>query len=273
MAMAMLPAVGVRWWFDGLVVPGQVAMAAAAMGIVEGVFALVRGKRRVPGLLPAAMIYVLLLPAELPWWMVPLGAAFGALFAQEVFGGRGHQVFHPALAGKCFLAISYPLAASRGYLGLAGWAGAGAGEFDYLAGLEVNAWRAELLFFAAVGAPALLLMARRVLPWRVGLGAAGGAAGAALAMYAFGGSAGADAPCALTSGAILLGVTFAAGDGPTSPNLPAGRWLYGVGIGATCIVIRRLSAYDGGIVFAVLLGNLLAPTLDELAARWRLGRT
>jgi len=77
-------------------------------GFCEIVFAQVRGHEVAEGFLVTGMLYPLICPATIPWWMFAIGVAFGCIVAKEVFGGTGMNVLNPALTARAFLFFAYP---------------------------------------------------------------------------------------------------------------------------------------------------------------------
>jgi Na+-translocating ferredoxin:NAD+ oxidoreductase RnfD subunit len=76
----------------------------------------------------------------------------------------------------------------------------------------------------------------------------------------------------LFAGGLLFGVFFMATDPVTSPTTNAGKWLYGITIGSITVLIRNFTGYVEGVTFAILLGNIVAPILDEIVMGIRIRR-
>ena len=76
----------------------------------------------------------------------------------------------------------------------------------------------------------------------------------------------------MLAGGLLFGTFFMATDPITSPSTNGGKWAYGIIIGTTVLLIRNLTGYVEGMMFAILLGNIFAPILDEVVIRLRLRR-
>ncbi len=76
----------------------------------------------------------------------------------------------------------------------------------------------------------------------------------------------------MLAGGLLFGAFFMATDPVTSPVTNGGKWMYGIVIGAVTLLIRNLTGYVEGVMFAILLGNIVAPVLDEIVIRLRLRR-
>lgn len=295
--IAMLPCFVASVYFFGLRVIAMIVVSYAVGGAVEVLFAVVRKEDINEGFLVTGFIFPLILPPALPLWMVGVGIAVGVLIGKELFGGTGRNLFNPALVGRCVLAIGYPVAMSSR------WLVPGEGTFgriaQYIDGTVADAvsgatplgaakqgtW-ADLssLFFGNVSGSVgetsalliilggLFLVFIRVANWRTVAGIlASFAFLAALLHQADPGSYG---PVAwhLCAGGLLFGAFFMATDPVTSPITNAGKWGYGIIIGISTVLIRNLTGYVEGVMFAILLGNIAAPILDEVAVRVRVWR-
>jgi Na(+)-translocating NADH:ubiquinone oxidoreductase B subunit len=289
--LALAPAVIAAVYFFGLRVLVMILVSYAAGGAVEVAFAVARREEINEGFLVTGLLFPLVLPPALPLWMVALGVVFGVVVGKELFGGTGRNLFNPALVGRCFLLLAYPAEMSKtSWLDPGGgWFGR-AGEYaaDAVSGATpLVAARAghladlgDLFFGATAGcagetsALALLagggfLLLTGVADWRTvaGVLVSFGIMTAAL----HGGSAHA-ALWHVLAGGFLLGALFMATDPVTSPQTPGAKWAYGLLIGVATAMIRSLTVYVEGVMFAILLGNTFAPILDEVAIAARLRR-
>jgi len=292
--VGLVPCVVAAVYFFGLRMLAMIVVSYAAGGIVEVVFAVVRRKQINEGFLVTGLMFPLILPPGLPLWMVAVGVAFGVLVGKEIFGGTGRNLFNPALVGRCFLALAYPskMAAS--------WITPGGGLFGRL-GEYVNVdaitsatplSAAKNGVFASVGdllwgnvlgsagetcviaiiAGGLFLVVTRIANWRTVVGVLGSFALLGFVLrYVAPGSFG-PVGWHLLAGGLLFGAFFMATDPVTSPVTNGGKWAYAALIGVVTLLIRNLAGYDEGMMFAILLGNIAAPVLDELAIRYRLRR-
>lgn len=77
-------------------------------GICEGIFAVLKGHEIAEGFLVTGMLYPLILPPTIPYWMVAVGVAFGVIIGKELFGGTGMNILNPALAARAFLFFTFP---------------------------------------------------------------------------------------------------------------------------------------------------------------------
>ena len=292
--VGLFPCLLMSVYFFGLRVLAMVVVSYVAGGMVEVLFAIVRKEEINEGFLVTGLIFPLVLPPALPLWMVAVGIAFGVLVGKELFGGTGRNLFNPALVGRCFLALSYPpamtsnwIAPGEGVLGRIGqYVGAQAvtsatplalakhGEIAslrdlFLGGVPGSAGETSALAILLGG---LFLLATRVASWRT-------VAGILVSFLALTGVLSLGDPsgvrlvgCHLLAGGLLFGAFFMATDPVTSPLSRSGKLAYGIIIGVATALIRTLTGYVEGVMFAILLGNICAPLIDEIAVRAHLRR-
>jgi len=293
--IALLPCFAASLYYFGWRVLAMIAVSYAAGGTVEVLFAVVRKEEIHEGFLVTGFIYPLILPPSVPLWMVAVGIVFGVLVGKEIFGGTGRNLFNPALVGRCFLAISYPATMAGNWLKPGGGftgrlfqyvdgsvteavssatplALAKQGRFEPLADMvagSIAGSAGETCAIAIILGGGFLLLTR-VSSWRTVAGILGsfllfGAVLHRIAPASFG-----PAPWHLFAGGLLFGAFFMATDPITSPITKGGKWAYGILIGVTVLLIRNLTGYVEGVTFAILLGNIAAPILDEVAVWNRL---
>ena len=295
--IALLPCIIAAFYFFGLRLAVMIVVSYAAGGTVEVVFAIVRKENINEGFLVTGMLFPLILPPTLPLWMVALGVAFGVFIGKELFGGTGRNVFNPALVGRCFLALAYPKTMSASWLepsyNLTGRL------FQYVDASNVDAIssatplalakQGELgslshLFLGSVSGSAgetsaiaiiiggVFLLLTRVANWRTVVSILGSfALLGGLLHYAQPETVG-PVLWHLCAGGLLFGAFFMATDPVTSPTTNAAKWLYGITIGTATVLIRNFTGYVEGVTFAILLGNIVAPILDEIVIGVRIRR-
>ena len=293
--IALLPCVLAALYFFGLRVLSMIVVSYAVGGMVEVLFAVVRKEEINEGFLVTGLIFPLVLPPALPLWMVGVGVAFGVVVGKELYGGTGRNPFNPALVGRCFLAIAYPVAMSAqwlkpgaGFLGrIAQYVGPAdvdalssatplvsakhgtfAGLSDLLIG-NVSGSAGETSALAVL-IGGVFLLGTRVANWRTVAGILGsfyllGALLHHVEPASFG-----PAGWHVLAGGLLFGTFFMATDPVTGPVTNPGKWAYGGIIGVSTLLIRNLTGWVEGMMFAILLGNIAAPILDEVAVRLRL---
>lgn len=230
------------------------------------------------------------LPASIPWWIVIIGAFVAIGVAKMTFGGLGKNPFNPALVGRVFLLIAYPvqmtsfptvenpaLDALSGATPLAAVKfGADAGSLpvtDLLLGnmpgsLGEVAAVALLLGFA-------YLLWRKVISWHIPVTVL-----ATMAVFAFVVALTKDGDAALLwqfplfhvlAGGALLGAIFMATDYATSPMTVKGQVIFAMGIGAITMLIRLWGAYPEGMSFAILIMNACVPLINKYIKPKRFG--
>ncbi|MCD8287428.1 MAG: RnfABCDGE type electron transport complex subunit D, partial [Porphyromonadaceae bacterium] len=224
------------------------------------------------------------LPANLPIWIICIGAFVAIAIGKMSFGGLGNNIFNPALVGRVFLLISFPVQMttwpkvdilSTHYLD----AETGATPLGLLKqGLPIDTLTSDMLLgnmggsLGEVGAIALLigfayLLIRKVITWHIPVSILATA-------FIFSWIVSLDAHYAmqqLLMGGMLLGSIFMATDYVTSPMTHRGMVIYGICIGLLTIIIRRWGAYPEGMSFAILIMNGVTPLINKYVKPKRFG--
>lgn len=243
------------------------------------------------GYLVTGLLIPMIVPVGCPLWMLALAVAFSVIFAKEIYGGTGMNIFNPALIARAFLFFAYPTSmsgdkvwvASESFLGLGnnltvdamtkatplGEAAAGltsSSEFtDLVVGLIPGSIGETSVIAIAIGAAILLLT--RIASWKtMGMVFVGGAlTGLLFNMLGLEGNAVATMPWwnHLAAGGFCFGAVFMATDPVTSCRTEQGKYIYGFIIGALAITIRVLNpGYPEGMMLAILFMNMFAPAID-----------
>src|SRR3989339_1855730 len=105
---ALIPVVVAAVYLWGLRVLAVIAVSYIFGGLVETIFAIARKKEIHEGFLVTGLLFPLILPPNVPLWMVALGVMFGVVLGKEVFGGTGRNIFNPAIVGRIFLSVAFP---------------------------------------------------------------------------------------------------------------------------------------------------------------------
>ncbi|MBL7106098.1 MAG: RnfABCDGE type electron transport complex subunit D [Phycisphaerae bacterium] len=245
--VAALPCFAVAVYYFGSRILAMTAVAFFAIAAVEVAFGLVRGKPIGGGALVFAILLVLILPPEIPLWMVAIGAAFGAFFGKEVFGGTGHHLFSPVLLAKGFLMFSYPLVIKGSYFGSM---------------LDFNPPEAWMICAGVtlLGAVAMIIIQPANVLTLAGIFFAAGCFGWGLGVA---GRLGFESPIqVLVVDGFLYGACFLACDPSCSPGNGIGKLIYGVLIGSIAVLMRCFSNYSEAIMSAILIGNLFTPIIN-----------
>jgi Na(+)-translocating NADH:ubiquinone oxidoreductase B subunit len=295
--LALLPSVFCSFYFFGLRMIPVFIVSYAVGGLIEVAFALVRKEEINEGFLVTGLIYPLVLPPGLPLWMVGAGVAFGVIVGKEIFGGTGRNVFNPALVGRCFLALSYAkvmvasylVPASEGLGNLTRYvtvetvdavssatplSAAKAGSMESVMSLmwgNVSGSAGETSAIAII-AGGLFLLLTRVANYRTTVSMLGSFAALGALLHHLSPATFGPIGWHMLAGGLLFGAFFMATDPVTSPATNGAKWMYGTIIGVSTLLIRNLSGYVEGVMFAILLGNIAAPVLDEIVVRMRLRR-
>ncbi len=295
--IALLPALAVSTWVYGTDVLTVSAIAVVSCVAIEFLIQkfLLGGELTVSNL-SAAVTGLLLafnLPASIPWWIVVIGSAVAIGVAKMTFGGLGRNPFNPALVGRVFLLIAYPVQmTSFSAPTVEGYSDAfsGATPLAAVKSGAVSVEDADLLnmFGGAVSgslgeiaAAALIvggiyLLWRKVITWHIPVAVLGSMAvfAFAVALLTGGGALLYELPAFhLLAGGALLGAIYMATDYVTSPMTHKGMLIYGAGIGVITMVIRLWGAYPEGMSFAILLMNSVAPLINRYVKPKRFGLT
>ena len=137
---ALLPAFAGSVYFFGWVSAGMVALSMVTCILTEWIFVRKSAGKVSEAVLVTAFLFALILPPTLPFWMIVLGGIFGVVFGKMAFGGFGANVFNPAMVGRAFLYITFPVQMANRWIPTASFA-------DFPGGFAV--WR-----YAAGGNPA-----------------------------------------------------------------------------------------------------------------------
>jgi electron transport complex protein RnfD len=295
--IALLPALLVSVWVFGFQALAVTAVSIGCCVAFEWLIQkyLIKGPATV-GNLSAVVTGTLLafnLPSSIPLWLVVLGAFVAIGVGKMTFGGLGKNPFNPALVGRVFLLIAYPVqmttfpgitAAAAGAAGVAVDATTGATPLalakgilkgggtvgDVMAQLSVD----DLLLgfhsgsFGEVAAVALLLggiylLIRRVITWHIPVAVLGTMAVFTAILWGVDSAAYMSPVFHLLTGGALLGALFMATDYSTSPMTWQGGLIFGVGVGLITIIIRVWGAYPEGMSFAILIMNAIVPLINK----------
>jgi len=265
-----------------------------AGGLWEVVFATVRNHEVNEGFLVTSMLYTLVLPPDMPLWMVALGISFGVVLGKEVFGGTGKNFLNPALTGRAFLFFAYPAAISGDQVWVAvdGYSsatplGVGAGGgVEAIVNAGYSWWNAFIgLIPGSLGETstlacligAVFLIYTRVASWRIIFGVFFGMVGTALLFNAIGSDTNAMMAMPwqwhLVLGGFAFGMVYMATDPVSAAMTNAGRWVFGILIGFMTVLIRVINpAFPEGMMLAILFANIFAPLIDYVVIQLNIRR-
>lgn len=280
--LALLPAFACGIWIFGWRSALVAAVTIVACMLTEFVCARYMLGRRDALSDCTSIVTGLLLAMTLPS-SIPLPMAFtGGVFAIEVgkmaFGGTGQNIFNPALVGRVFLLISFPVEMTTWPLPLSPDGLTGATMLSAMKESGLDASSIDIAQMALgnmggslgeVGAIALVagwiyLTLRRIIRLVIPLSILGAVAIAAAVT-------GNNVAVELLSGGLLLGAIFMATDYVTSPITKLGQIVYGIGCGALTVMIRYFGSYNEGVSYAILIMNACVVLLDRIGRPTRYG--
>lgn len=276
--IALLPAVALALYCFGI--GAAIVIVTSIVGCVAVEYLISRymlGERPTIGNMSAVLTGLLLalnLPSNLPIWTVLIGCVIAIGIGKMTFGGLGCNIFNPALVGRVFLLLSFPVQMTTWPLPMenrlnyldatTGATTLGQLKMDQISGADVDLLTQALGFtggsMGEIGAVALLigfiyLLCTRVITWHIPVAILGTVAVFSLCI-------GANVGVQLLTGGLMLGAIFMATDYVTSPMSHAGMIIYGIMIGIITVVIRQWGAYPEGVSFAILIMNGLTPLIN-----------
>lgn len=295
------------WTIDNLLIGAWtiLPLVAVSYGVglaVEFLFAVIKGHEVEEGYLVTGMLVPLIVPVDIPLWMLAVAVVFGVVIGKEVFGGTGMNILNPALTIRAFLFFAYPtwmsgdkvwvhgaverdqmIAAGQNLDAISGetilgtYAANNSVAYDYwdmFWGIIPGSVGETSKFLIIIGA--LFLIFTKIGSWRIMLSTIIGALAMGLIFNAvvdagiitdsskFYGLMSVPFWQHLIIGSILFGAVYMATDPVTASQTNKGKWIYGFFIGFLSIMIRVFNpAYPEGVFLAILLMNVFAPTIDH----------
>ena len=250
---------------------------------IEFAFAIFRGHEVNEGYLVTGLLIPMIMPVDIPLWMVGLSVAFAVLIGKEAFGGTGMNILNPALTARAFAFFAYPtyMSGNKVWVSEASNVDRVSGEtiLGMLAAGETNIpFDVSQMFYGAIPGSiaetstlmvligAAVLIYTGVGSWRIMLGSVIGAAATGLLFNLWGANELMSFNWfnQLIVGGFAFGVVFMATDPVSAAQTTKGKWIYGILVGLFCILIRVFNpAYPEGVMLAILLMNVFAPTIDH----------
>lgn len=291
--IALVPALLASLWFFGLGAAIVLCTSVLACVLFEWAIAkfLLNEKRCTVCDGSAVLTGLLLgfnLPSNLPIWIIIIGALVAIGVGKMTFGGLGCNPFNPALVGRVFLLISFPVQMTSwpvpGQMTAITDATTGATPLALIATGKLNELPAtsDLLFgnvggsLGEVSALALLLglafmLYRRIITWHIPVSIIGTVAVLTGILYLINPETYVNPLYHLLGGGLMLGACYMATDYVTSPMTGKGQIIYGVCIGLLTVIIRLWGAYPEGMSFAILIMNAFTPLINTYCKPKRFG--
>lgn len=314
---SLMPVAAAAIYFFGWCVVSIIAVSMLFAFLTEWVMASWRKGKISYACFVSAGIYALSLPPTTPLWIAAVGIIMAILFGKEVFGGFGRNVFNPAIVGRAFVFVCFPIELTGRFVpvftgfpgGFSHWSMASLEQlpgFITETGLKVvdvitaatPMWTNRdygftsptlSLFLGNIGTifeyegqkmvlaagsmgevsalvillSCVYLLLTKTANWRLPLATLLGAFISSLIFrYVFGFKAVPPPLFTLFSGALFYASVFMVTDPISAPKVTLSQWIYGFFIGIMIVVFRFKSIFAGGAAFSILLGNMLAPSLD-----------
>ncbi|MFN3532022.1 MAG: RnfABCDGE type electron transport complex subunit D [Candidatus Brocadia sp.] len=321
---SLVPVAFIAVYFFGWYVMSVIAISMIFAFLTEWVMASLRKGKISYACFVTAGIYALSLPPTTPLWIVVVGIIIAILFGKELFGGFGKNVFNPAIVGRAFVFVCFPIELTGRFVpvftgfpgGFSHWSMAGLEQpprFIAEAGLKVVdaitaatpmwtnrdygftssivslflgnigtifEYEGQKMVLAAgsmgeVSALVILLSCAYLLwtktaNWRLTLSTLLGALTSSLVFrYLFGIKTVPPPLFTMFSGALFYAAVFMVTDPISAPKVTLSQWIYGFFIGTMIVVFRFKGIFAGGAAFSLLLGNILAPSLDLWITRMK----
>lgn len=280
------------------VLPKIVVSYVVGLGI-EFVVAQWKNEEIQEGFLVSGMLIPMIVPVECPLWILAVATAFAVIFAKEVFGGTGYNIFNVALVTRAFLFFAYPtkMSGDSVWISLNNFFGLGQNEtlvdgftgatplgqvatsgsadvivnavgsnmsvMDMIVGLYPGSIGETSVIAIAIGA--FILLWTGIASWKTMLSVFVGGIATALMFNAIGANSVMQLPWYehIFLGGFCFGAVFMATDPVTSPRTECGKYIFGFLIGFIAIVVRCLNpGYPEGMMLAILLMNVFAALID-----------
>ena len=264
------------------------------------------------GFLVSGILIPMIVPVDTPLWMIAVATAFAVVFAKEVFGGTGYNVFNVALVTRAFLFFAYPAAMSgdQVFVRTSDTFGLGAGQvvdgftgatplgqiaiagkeligsfqatnilgepistMDYFIGLIPGSIGETSVLAILIGA--VILLVTKIASWKTMTSVFVGGAVMSLIFNMIGTTVAMSVSPLdhLFLGGFAFGAVFMATDPVTSARTETGKYIYGFLVGAMAIIIRALNpGYPEGMMLAILLMNVFAPLIDYYVVEANINR-
>jgi Na+-transporting NADH:ubiquinone oxidoreductase subunit B len=278
------------FWYGFLKVIPIVIVSYVTGLSIEFAFAQGRGHDVNEGFLVSGMLIPLLMPPDIPLWMVAVSTAFAVIFGKEVFGGTGMNILNPALTARAFLFFAYPKDISGDKVWIAdkpdafsgatplGHAMVGEVEkipsaYDMFMGFIPGSIGETSTLAILIGAAILLIT--RVASWRIMLSVVLGglAMGLIFNLVAINDYMRIPAWHHLVMGGFAFGAVYMATDPVTGSQTLKGQYIYGFLIGLFAILVRVFNpAYPEGMMLAILFMNVFAPLIDHYVVQANINR-
>ncbi len=314
--IALIPcAIGAIYYFGwrSLAMIGWAALVGFG---VEYLFEHRKNKPVTEAVFVTTTLLALVMPPSVPWHVLTIGTVFAVMMSKEVFGGFARNIFNPALAGRCFVYICFPIALAGAWAPVAQGPWGALGQWSTVSSVDAVSSATPMAYIKTgnlkiakasedrvseslphyIGEEDTVAVRSAMLTGKMLTGRMSGTMGVTSAvlisiggiwlfikkiasretvlsviisyavlnevLYWCGVPPVPGAGPAVLGGGFLFGAFFMATDPVSSPKTKEGRIIYGIIIGSCTLVIRNFSIFNGGLMFAILIGNMFAPIID-----------
>lgn len=278
--LALVPVLAAALWQFRLYALLQLSIGLGSAVVAEALFTAMR-KKPIPvrdgSALVTGAILAFSLPATAPWYVGFVGSLVAIGLGKVIFGGIGQNIFNPAMLGRAFAMIAFPAAVGASAYVRPGASLDGLTHATPLTALKMLGQKTGLLPLflgttnGSIGETSALacliggayLCWRRTASWEIPAGVILSSAVISLLAQVLSPATGWTVLHELCGGALLFGAFYIATDPVTSPLTPVGKLIFGLGVGALVMLIRKLSGYPEGVMFSVLIMNALVPLINR----------
>lgn len=284
------------FWYGFIrILPLIIVSYVVGLGI-EFIAAQIRGHEINEGFLVTGLLIPLIMPIDVPLWMLALATAFAVILGKEVFGGTGMNVFNPALLARAFIFFSYPAwmtgdkvwtdGLTAGQNVIDGYSGATPLSMCALGGTAKLPSFMEMFIGTIPGSigetstvailiGALILILTGIGSWKIMASVFAGGLSMGILLNLISANSYMELPFYyhFVMGGFAFGAVFMATDPVTGSQTEKGKWIYGFFIGIFSILFRVVNpAYPEGVMLAILLMNLFAPLIDYFVVQSNIRR-
>lgn len=262
---------------------------------IEFIWAQWKGEEIQEGYLVSGIIIPLIIPIGCPLWMLALACAFAVIFAKEIFGGTGMNIFNVAIAARMFLFFSYPTkmsgdtvwVAQNSIFGLGNTLPDGFTQATPLGmigqGTDITASLSDMILgfipgsigetsVIAIALGGIFLLITGIASWKTMLSVFVGG-GLMACVFEATGSTPLHWYEHLVLGGFAFGAVFMATDPVTSARTETGKYVFGFLIGAMAVIIRVMNpGYPEGMMLAIFFGNMFAPLIDHCVVEYNISK-
>ena len=262
---------------------------------IEFIWAQWKGEEIQEGYLVSGIIIPLIIPIGCPLWMLALACAFAVIFAKEIFGGTGMNIFNVAIAARMFLFFSYPTkmsgdtvwVAQDSIFGLGNTLPDGFTQATPLGmigqGTDITASLSDMILgfipgsigetsVIAIALGGIFLLITGIASWKTMLSVFVGG-GLMACVFEATGSTPLHWYEHLVLGGFAFGAVFMATDPVTSARTETGKYVFGFLIGAMAVIIRVMNpGYPEGMMLAIFFGNMFAPLIDHCVVEYNISK-